>query len=199
MGEGGARGGFGEPFAAFVELEGGVEGDFAEDEDTPPTGLEGRHQIEGSIEEIAAIGDFIGGGFIVGWGTVGDAGDGAVDELEAVGEMGGGGLIAEAFGVHGGEEEIAGTVASEEAAGAVGAVRSGGEAEDEEMGVRRAEVGDGAGPVGFVAVGGAADLADGLAVLEEARAAGAGLDFWLRRFHWGRGGSALVIMRAHLP
>ena len=57
--------------------------------------------------------------------------------------------------------EVAGAVAGEGTAGAVGAVRSGGEAEDQDAGARIAEAGDGSSPVGLVDKGAAAGLAYG--------------------------------------
>jgi hypothetical protein len=71
---------------------------------------------------------------------------------------------------------VAGAVAGEGAAGAVGSVGSGGETEDEDASERVAEAGDGAGPVGVVDVGSAADFADVGAVVAEARAEVAGAD-----------------------
>ena len=79
-------------------------------------------------------------------------------------------MVGEAGIVEGLVEEIAGAVASEDAAGAVGAVCTGGEADDDEAGFGIAERGDGAAPVDFVAVGAALGLGDGLAVFAEAGA-----------------------------
>ena len=84
--------------------------------------------------------------------------------------MGAGGLVGEAGVVEGLVEEIAGAIAGEDAAGAVGAVGTGGEADDDEAGFGIAEGGDGEAPVGFVAIGAALGLGDGLAVLAEAGA-----------------------------
>ena len=93
--------------------------------------------------------------------------------------MGAGGLVGEAGVVECLVEEIAGAVAGEDAAGAVGAVGSGGESDDDEAGLGVAERGDGAAPVGFVAVGAALGLGDVLAVFAEAGALVAIDDFFL--------------------
>src|ERR1700722_7830130 len=86
------------------------------------------------------------------------------------------GLVGEAGAVESGEEEIAGAVAGEAAAGAVGAVGGGGEADDPDAGGGVAEAGDGLGEVGPVSEGGAFGFGDFFAVGDEARAAVAGGD-----------------------
>jgi len=78
--------------------------------------------------------------------------------------------------VEDGIHEVAGAVAGERAAGAVGSVGSGSEADDEDSGTGVAEAGDGASPVGLVLVGAAFGFADTLAVGAEAGAAFAGDD-----------------------
>ncbi len=70
-------------------------------------------------------------------------------------------------GIH----EVAGAVAGEGAAGAVGSVSAGSEAEDEDASLRVAKAGDGAGPVGLVEVGPAPGFADVSAVVAKAWAA----------------------------
>lgn len=82
----------------------------------------------------------------------------------------------------GAEEEVAGTIAGEVAAGAVGAVRGGSEAEDDHVCVRVTEARYGAAPVLFVGVGRLFLAGDLLTPLYEARAAPAGgyLPFELR-------------------
>jgi len=85
-------------------------------------------------------------------------------------------LVGEAGFVEGAEEEIAGAVAGEDTARTVGAVRAGGEAEDEEAGGGVAEAGDGAAPVDFLLIGAALDDGDVGAVFAEAGALVAGDD-----------------------
>ena len=81
------------------------------------------------------------------------------------------GLVGEAGVVQHGIEEVAGAVAGEDAAGAVAAVGSGGEAEGQDAGFGVAVAGHGTGPVGLVDVGAAFALADALAVLAKSRTA----------------------------
>ena len=68
-------------------------------------------------------------------------------------------------------QEYPGEHGAVEAAGAVGSVGSGGEAEDEDAGSGVAEAGDGAGPVGLVDVGATFGFADAAAVGAETGAA----------------------------
>ena len=72
------------------------------------------------------------------------------------------------------EEEVAGAVAGEEAAGAVGPVGGGGEAEDDYAGLRVPETRNRAAPVLLAGVGGFFVAGDLLAPLDEARAAPTG-------------------------
>ena len=97
-------------------------------------------------------------------------------QAEAVSGGDGSGFGCEAEVVEDGIHEVAGAVSGEGAAGAVGAVDSGGETEDEDAGAQVAEAGDGTGPVGLVDVGAATGLADGFSVEAETRAALAGDD-----------------------
>ena len=85
-------------------------------------------------------------------------------------------LAGEAKVVEDGIHEVAGTVACEGAAGAIGPVGPGGEAEDEDAGAGIAEAGNGTGPVGLVLIGAALDLADAAAVVAETRTPLAGDD-----------------------
>ena len=85
--------------------------------------------------------------------------------------MDGAGLVGEAELVEDGVHEVAGAVAGEGAAGAIGTVGSGSEAEEENAGAGVAEAGNGPRPVGLVDVGAAAGFADGGTVGAEARTA----------------------------
>jgi hypothetical protein len=78
--------------------------------------------------------------------------------------------------VEDGVHEVAGAVAGEGAAGAVGSVGSRSEAKDEDSGARIAETGDGAGPVGLILIGAAFGFADALTVGAKASAAFTGND-----------------------
>ena len=84
--------------------------------------------------------------------------------------MGGAGLGGEAKLVQDGIHEVAGAIAGEGAAGAVGSMCAGGKTEDEDAGAWIAKAGNRAGPIGLVQVGAALGLADAAAVVAKARA-----------------------------
>ncbi len=139
--------------------------------------MEVFEEFEFAFEEGLAGADFGGIGFIVGRGAADRSGDPGVVEDEAVVTVRGVWLVGEAGFVESAEEKIAGAVAGEDAAGAVGTVGSGGEAEDEEAGGGVAEAGDGAAPVGLRLVGAAFDYGDVGAVFAETGALVTGDDF----------------------
>jgi hypothetical protein len=110
-------------------------------------------------------------------GAAGGCGDVHVFELEAIVAVGGGRLIGESGFVEDGVHEFSGGVAGERAAGAVGAVGSGCEAEDDDPGLRVSEAGDGLAPVVVVFVSAPFIASDGFTVDDQSGAAGAGDDF----------------------
>ena len=75
--------------------------------------------------------DLFGERLVTGRGAVDGAGDPGAGEFEAVVHVGAGWLVGEAGVVEGLVEKIAGAVTGEDAAGAVGAVGGGGEADDD--------------------------------------------------------------------
>ena len=97
-------------------------------------------------------------------------------QLEAVVAVDGARFAGEAELVQDGVHEVAGAVAGEGSAGAVGSVGAGGEAEDEDAGAGVAKAGNGAGPVGLVDIGAAFGFADSAAVFAKTGAALAGDD-----------------------
>lgn len=143
-----------------------IEGEAAEDDDA----LEVFEEFDFAFEEGLASTDFGGVGFVVGRSAADRSGDPGVTQGETVVAMGGGGLVGEAGFVESAEEKIAGAVAGEDAAGAVGTVGTGGKAENEEAGGGVAEAGDGAAPVGFRLIGAALDDGDVGAVFAKSRA-----------------------------
>ncbi len=149
-----------------------VKGDFTEGDDDANAG----EQVDLAREVRGAVADFEGRGLVSRRCAADDGGNPGVAELEAVVAVRGVGLIGEAELVEDGVHEVAGAVAGEGAAGAVGAVRSGGEADDEDAGAGVAEAGDGTCPVGLVLVGAAPGDADSGTVLAEAGAELAGAD-----------------------
>ena len=74
------------------------------------------------------------------------------------------------------EEEVAGAVAGEGAAGAIGAMSAGGEAEDEDLGVGIAKGRDGLAPVFPIGIGAAAEAGYFGAVIAKAGTQVAGDD-----------------------
>ncbi len=145
------------------EGEVAVEGDLAEADDDADAG-EG---LDLGGEMRGAVADLLGEGLVAGRGTADDGGDPGVAELEAVVAVDGARFAGEAELVEDGIHEVAGAVAGEGSAGAVGSVGSRGESEDEDSGAGIAEAGDGAGPVGLVLVGAAFGFADATAVSRE--------------------------------
>jgi len=103
------------------------------------------------------------------------------------------GLRGEAGFVEDGKQEVAGAVAGEGAAGAVGAVRAGGEAECEYAGMRIAEGGNGFAPIVPIGISAAANTGNFCAVGTQARASIAGDDLRVQSIERGCGG------RRHKP
>ena len=123
-----------------------------------------------------AVANLLGERLVSGRGAANDGGDPGVAELEAVVAGDGTGFGGEAKLVEDRVHEVAGAVTGEGAAGAVGSVSSGSEADDEDSSAGVAETGDRARPVGLVLVGTAFGFADTLAVSAKAGAAFAGND-----------------------
>ena len=97
-------------------------------------------------------------------------------EFEAVITSDGAGFGGETEFVKDGIHEVTRAVAGEGTAGAVGSVRSRGEAEDEDAGAGVTKAGNGAGPVGLILIGAAPGFADAAAVGAKAGTAFAGDD-----------------------
>ena len=123
-----------------------------------------------------AVAEFLREGFVAGWGAADDGGDPGVTKLEAVVAGDGQGSGGEAELVKDWIHEVAGAIAGERAASAVGSVGAGGETEDEDAGAGVAKAGNGTAPVGLVLVGAAFGLGDATAIGSEAGAAFAGDD-----------------------
>src|SRR5215467_14014776 len=120
----------------------GVVADLAQRDDDADAGEGG--QLGGQV--AAAAGDLVGRRLVVGRGAAGGGDDVGVAQGEAVVGALRGRDVGEALGVEGGEEEVARAVAGEDAAGAVGAVRGGGQADQQQARVGVAEAGDGLAP-----------------------------------------------------
>ncbi len=154
---------------ARVQQEGeiAVEGDLSEaDDDT-----DARQRLDFSGEMSTAVANLLGEGLVAGRGAANDGGDPGVTELQAIFAGDGAGFGGEAEFVQDGIHEVAGAIAGEGAAGAVGSVGSGGEAEDEDAGSGIAEARNGAGPIGLIDVGPTFGFAYAAAVVAETGAA----------------------------
>ncbi len=165
--------GFSRDDAGLQEIgEVAVEGDLSEADDD----ADSCECFDLGGEICGAVADLLRGGLVAGRGAADDGGDPGVAQLEAIVSGDAFGLVGEAELVQDGVHEVAGAVAGEGTAGAVGTVGSGSEAEDQDAGAGVSEAGNGTGPVGLVLVGAAASLADAFAVFAEAGAAFAGDD-----------------------
>jgi hypothetical protein len=149
-----------------------VEGDLSQaDDDT-----DARQGVNLIGEVGGAVANLLGMGLVAGRGAANDGGNPGVAELQAIFAGDGAGFGGEAELVQDGIHEVAGAVAGEGTAGAIGSVGAGGEAEDEDAGAGVAKAGYGAGPVGLVLVGASLGFADAAAVFAKAGAALTGDD-----------------------
>ena len=160
-----------------AQAQGGVPGKAAQAHDD----AHAREQLElalGPGQAVVALG---GRGAVGGRRAAHRGGQEAVDELQAV--VGGDRrrLVGEPARVQGGEEPVARAVAGEHAAGAVGAVGGGRQAEQADARVGVAEAGHGAAPVLLVGKRRALLPRHLLAPLDEPRAATAVGDLALER------------------
>ena len=157
-----------------VQQEGeiAVEGDLSEADDDSDT----RQRLDFSGKMGAAVANLLGEGLVAGRGAANDGGDPGVAELQAIFAGDGAGFGGEAKLVEDGIHEVAGAVAGEGTAGAVGSVSARGEAQDENASAGIAKSGYGAGPVGLVDVGATFGFAYAAAVVAETGAAFTGDD-----------------------
>jgi len=141
-----------------------VPGDLAEADDD----ADAWQRVDLGRQVDTAVANLLGRGLVAGRGAADDGTDPGVAKAEAVVAGDGAGLGGEAELVEDRVHEAAGAIAGKGAAGAVGSVGAGSEAEDEDAGAGIAEAGDGARPVIVVLVGAAAGLADAGAVFAQA-------------------------------
>ena len=160
----------------LVETQGGVPGEGSETEDHPRVWE--QLKFASSVgEAIVALG---GCGLVLWRGATDGGGDPGSREPEAVVTAPGDRLVREAHPVEGGEEEVAGTVAGEDAARTVRAVGRRGEPEDYYLRLRVSEAGYGTAPVNLILIGGLLLAGDRLAPLDQPRTAAAGDDLPLQ-------------------
>jgi hypothetical protein len=152
------------------EFEVGVEGNFAEGNDDLEFGEGG----EFAVGVYGAVGEFGGKGLVVGRGTADGGGDPHIAKTETVVAIERGWLGGESEAVEDRVHEFGGGVSGERTTGAIAAVGSGGEAEDEDAGVGIAKAGNGARPVFAGKVGATLFAANALTVFDEAGATTAG-------------------------
>jgi hypothetical protein len=149
-----------------------VEGDFSEaDDDT-----DARQGLDLIGEVGCAVANLLRERLVAGRGAADDGADPGVIKLEAVVAGDGAGFGGEAELVEDGIHEVAGAIAGEGSASAVGSVGAWSETEDEDAGSRVAKAGYGTGPVRLVLVGTPFGLADAAAVVAKTGAAYAGDD-----------------------
>jgi hypothetical protein len=149
-----------------------IPGDFAEADDDSDAGQSG----DLSGEMLGAVTDLLGERFVARRGATDDGGDPGVAEFEAVVAGDGFGPGGEAQVMEDGIHEVAGAVAGEGTAGAVGTVGAGGESKNQDPCAGISEARDRACPVGLVLVGATASFADSAAIVSKSRAAFAGDD-----------------------
>jgi hypothetical protein len=101
-------------------------------------------------------------------------------QLEPVVAIGGIGLVGKSGFMQDGEHELAGSIAGEGASSAVGAVRTGGQAQDEHSRIGIAEAGHRFAPIFAVAVSPAFLAGHLFAIRNQPRTAGASDDFVVR-------------------
>lgn len=185
-----AKGGAGGDDAGVEQIgEVGFQGDPAEGDDD----AEVREGGELVREVFAAVANLVRAGLVGGRSAADGGGDPGMAEREAVVAASGLRAAGEAELMEDGEEEVAGAIAGKGPPGAVGAVRSGSEAEKEDARAGIAEAGNGLGPVRLVEVGAAAGFAERDAVRAQAGAALAADDLLggdLELSEFGRGAHA---------
>ena len=125
-------------------------------------------RVDLGCEVDGAVANFLRCGLISRGRAANDRGNPGVAEAEAVVAGDGSWLVGEAEFVQNGVHEVSRAIAGEWAARGIGAVGSGGEAEDEDAGAGIAETGDGAGPVFMILVGAAPGFANAGAVVAQA-------------------------------
>jgi len=156
----------------------GVEADFAQADDHAET----REQGHFFVEPVGAVALLFEAGFVVWRGAADGGADPHVFKAQAVFAALGIGLRGEAGFIEDGKHEVSGAVAGEGAAGAVGAVRSGGKAHDQDARFLVAEGWNWAAPVVPVAPLSSLVAGDLSAVCAEAGAAFAGDDLGVQDF-----------------
>jgi len=151
----------------------GVPADFSKREDHANI----FEQMPFLIEIFRAVGDLARKWFVCRWSAADGGADVNAIQLQSIVAILGDRLIGQARAVESGEEEIAAAVAGEYAAGSVGAVGGGREADDPDARRWIAEPADGFAPVLPIEIGAAFFPRDELAIFPQAGASNAGRYF----------------------
>ena len=160
-----------------------VEGDLAKaDDDTSA-----RQSLNLRGQMARAVANLLGKRLIAGRGATDDGGDPGMAEFETVITRDGLWFGGESEVMQDGIHEVAGSVAGEATAGAVGSVGTRREADDEDSGSGVAKSGNRASPINLVLVGAAPGLSDPSAVVAQTGAAFAGDDGFLNLLEEWRG------------
>ncbi len=168
-----------------------IEGDVSETDDDADT----WQCLDLSSEVGGAVTNLLGLRLVPGWSTADDRGDPGMAKLEAVLAMDGSRFVGQAEFVQDGIHEVARAIAGKGAAGAVGAVCAGGEAENQDACAWVAEAGNGTGPVGLIQVGTAFRFAYAATIVAKAGTAFTGNDGVTNLMkEWGR---ILCVERCH--
>ncbi len=105
-----------------------------------------------------------------------NVGNGAIGQFQSIAQLPGGRLVGIACAMQSREQPISAAIASEHAAGAIGPVSTGCQADNQQVGSRRPQVGDRLTPIIEIAKGFSFRGRDSAAVFNQSRAASANFD-----------------------
>jgi len=184
-------GGFGgEQALVLQEVEIRIEGDLAQDHHD----LHPRQGGEFPVQVARAVGDLLRRRLVGRRSAMHGGSDIGVVQTQAVIFVERCGLGGEAGVVQHAIQEVAGAVAGERASSAIGAMRAGSEAENQDAGPRVAPAGNGPCPVVPFAIGAAFFPPELLAIVHQSRAAGASGDLCIEPDEGGGGHRASLAL-----
>jgi hypothetical protein len=173
---------------SFDGLQGGSEGDLSERHDNPDLPKQ-RKLLQ---EEGATALKLHGGRLVIGWGASGRRGDVTIDEAKAVVTVCRGRLVGETETVQSAVQKVAASIAGEDPARPVSAVRGGGQSDHQQPRARIAEPGHRAPPVLPVAEAPHLLAGDPLPMPQKPRASPAADDLLAERVKLPRGAVSLI-------
>ena len=165
------------PTVPLIQFQYRIHTNLPETNDAPQV----LEQAEGLIEIGRTVIHFFDCRLIGGWSAVKGGGDEGVNELQAIADVGRRRLIAKSGLIHGPVEKVAGSVAGEHSASAVGSMRCGCQPNDQEACLQIAKVRYGLTVVLIIAKGRSLFACDLLAMGVQARALRAGGDPLIQR------------------